>query len=78
MITSLFCPILEIYFKTNIPNQSPQLKLNDTYIESTKQIQTTRPAIYQFTKLLSQRRRRRRQPRSMKLPKQKSKVNYEL
>ena len=42
MITSLFCLILEINFKTNIPNQSPQLKLNDTYIESAKQIETTR------------------------------------
>jgi len=45
MITSLFCLILEINFKTNISNQSPQLKLNDTYIESAKQIQTTRPTI---------------------------------
>ena len=41
MTTSLFCLILEINFKTNISNQSPQLKLNDTYIESAKQIQTT-------------------------------------
>ncbi|WZZ74860.1 hypothetical protein YC2023_086230 [Brassica napus] len=40
-----FCLILQINFKTNITNQSTQLKLNDTYIEPAKQIQTTRPAI---------------------------------
>jgi len=45
MITSLFCLILEINFKTNISNQSPQLKLNDTYIKPAKKIQTTRLAI---------------------------------
>ena len=42
---SFFYLILQINFKTNIPNQSPQLKLNDTYIESAEQIQTTRPTI---------------------------------
>jgi len=45
MITSFFCLILQINFKTNISNQSPQLKLNDTYIESAKKIQTTWPTI---------------------------------
>ena len=45
MTPLFFCLILEIHFKTNIPNQSPQLKLNDTYIKPAKKIQTTRPAI---------------------------------
>ena len=36
-----FCLILQINFKTNILNQSTQLKFNDTYIDPAKQIQTT-------------------------------------
>ena len=59
--------------KTNIPNQSTQLKFNDTYIDQLNKYKLHGQLFNNLQTYFHRclRRRRRRQPRSVKLPKQK-------